>query len=314
MSAIIVRMINPEYRVIDVNKFLRCAVFSDDIAEINKFISLGGNPNYIDYTGLSLLEVAITTDKIDAIKALIDAGANVNAYNSVGNSMLHLAVRNLRPDVVELLINNGADTNIKDSYNQTPLEYAISQSKVIVNGKKDENKQIIELLLDNFFTNIKTIEDFNKYINIKYNEVDTPMGKWSFEHTIDENDSSIFPYDYRIQTDWSGCDPYDIQYSIKFNRTDKNKTIEILKNVQINIANDAFKCFPNKKFEGGYYSGFYKYPYLKVGYESIRFLTWINYNYDLLDASDYESTHVTSFHWFNLFDDYNFTGEVQRTR
>ena len=54
---------------------------------------------------------------------------------------------------------------------------------------------------------------------------------------------------------------------------------------------------------------FYKYPNLKLG-ESIRFLSWINYNYDLFNASDYYSTYVTGFHWFNLFDDYDFVEGV----
>jgi|GEM_PF-1815353 len=305
MSAIIVRMLIPEYREINVNDLLHYAVLSDDISEINKLINWGGDPNYIDKYDRSLLEWAIGSGEADTIKALIDAGANVNTCNSLGNSMLHLAVMYSNPDAVELLIKNGADTNIKNSSNITPLEFAASLNKIIVNGK-DKNELIIDLLLDK----TTSIADFIKYINIRYNEVDTPMGKWTLKHTISENDSSIFAYDYWIQTDWSGCSPYDIKYSIKYDRTEKNKTIEILKDLQSKIANDAFKCFPNKKIMGGYYSGFYKYPNLKVGYESIRFLSWINYNYDLFNASDYYSTYVTGFHWFNLFDDYDFVEGV----
>lgn len=105
------------------------------------------------------------------------------------------------------------------------------------------------------------IDSFEKYINATYKSMDTPIGTMTMSHSIDKNTVSMFPYDYRIHTDWHDVSPFDIKYSIEYTDSQKEKTIEILKDIQKNIYNDAIECMPNKKFTGGYYTSYYKYPY-----------------------------------------------------
>jgi hypothetical protein len=141
------------------------------------------------------------------------------------------------------------------------------------------------------------------------------MGTATLSHTIFENSSSTYPYDFWIQTEISGVSPFDIEYSIKFTSEQKQATINNLKALQSSIYNDAVNYFPNKKIQGGYYNGFYEYPYIKVGYDCVRFLTWVNYvctldttNPDLFDLlMDYDHSRIGSFRWLTVFDDYDFT-------
>lgn len=158
-----------------------------------------------------------------------------------------------------------------------------------------------------------SVNEFERYLNYTYSSAKTPMGEWELEHNCDENDSSDFPYDYWIQTDWSYTDwedsfsPYDIEYSLKYTEEEKQKTKEILRNIQINIAKDAEKCFPGKKIEGGYWSGYYRYPSLKVGYNITCFLTWKNYEEADSWEDDYDNSYLDSFRWDPIVDDYDFT-------
>lgn len=181
-------------------------------------------------------------------------------------------------------------------------------------GKVDGYNGEVKLIIN--VKPINNVYDFSEYLNQYFGSLQTPLGLLHFTFTIDENELNFFPQDMQIKTDWNPSEfsPYELQYSIKINDTDKQKTIDLLKDFQQKIANEAFKYFPNKKIEGGFFTSGYEYQYIHAGYWTTKFLTWINYNYDVLNASDYKSTQITNFQWFNLYDDYNFTGEAKRTR
>ena len=121
------------------------------------------------------------------------------------------------------------------------------------------------------------IDEFVRYLNQTYAKVETPMGTEELSFDYHVNTSSFWGYDYWLQTDWYGVSPYDIQYSILYSDEQKAETIRILSDVQKLVARDAAICLPGKKVEGGYYTGFYEYPTLKVGYGSTTFLSWRNY-------------------------------------
>lgn len=160
---------------------------------------------------------------------------------------------------------------------------------------------------DNTKTNqsFNTKDDLQKYLNNNYYQLDTPMGKWNFKNTIYENDDSTFQYDYWIKTNWSGVNIYDIKHSIKYTEEEKGKTIQLLKDYQEKIANIAMSAFTDKKIRGGFYHGYYEYPYLEVGYKSIGFFSWNNYSRTSIIGDYYDST-ITEFHWDNTYDDYEF--------
>lgn len=153
-----------------------------------------------------------------------------------------------------------------------------------------------------------SIDQFMDYLNQTYAKVETPMGIEELSFDYIGNTSSIMRYDYWIQTDWGKVSPADIQYSILYSDEEKFETIRILGDVQKMVARDVSVCLPGKKVEGGYYTGYYKYPNTKVGYESIKFLSWKNYG----DSSpygfgSYEETYVDVFRWSPEIDDYDFT-------
>ena len=152
------------------------------------------------------------------------------------------------------------------------------------------------------------IDEFVRYLNQTYAKVETPMGTEELSFDYHVNTSSFWGYDYWLQTDWYGVSPYDIQYSILYSDEQKAETIRILSDVQKLVARDAAICLPGKKVEGGYYTGFYEYPTLKVGYGSTTFLSWRNYG----DSSpygfgSYEETYPDVFRWAPRTDDYDFT-------
>jgi len=186
----------------------------------------------------------------------------------------------------------------------------------VINSNDDEDEKEEEDVEEEYknteLKGIESIEDFKDYLSKKYDEIETPMGDIKLTHTINKNSSSIFPHDYEIHTDWKNFSPFDLEYSIEYSDKEKEKTKEILKETQTKIAEDSFEIFPNKKITGGYYHGYYKYPYSRVGYESIRFLTWVNYVSIKEDNANglmlgYDDVKISKFRWRYIIDDYDFT-------
>lgn len=133
-----------------------------------------------------------------------------------------------------------------------------------------------------------------------------------FDFSVDENDDKMFPYDFWIKTEWGDIDepkydsfdwfePYDLEDSIQISDSDKEETIELLKNYQRKVADDVIKYFPNKKITGGFYYSGYEYEYIREGFYSMKFDTWTNYN---TDADDFNDSKINGFEWDTKDDDY----------
>ncbi len=179
-----------------------------------------------------------------------------------------------------------------------------------VNSKKFTCKiTIIDSNGNNSNTNTKTVKnakDFEQYLQETYSSIKTDFGTVKFEYTIIESNYSFTPNDYSIWVDWNGISPFDIEYSKSYSEKQKSNTKRALRDLQIDIYNDAITFFPNKKFEGCYISTWYDYPSLQVGFNSIRFLSWQNFD-DSGDIYAYKTSKLSEFKWTPKYDDYDFT-------
>ncbi len=153
----------------------------------------------------------------------------------------------------------------------------------------------------------KTPQDLVNYLNksVLYYTLLNPYSGLTVKHEIMQNDSDELPYDFWIQTEieqgikvW-----YDLEHSISLSKTDKQDTLSLLRDLQKRVYYYFSSYFPEYKVEGGYYNSWYKYPNLKVGYQSCRVMTWKNYEGD---STDYYDNKITQFRWDTIIDDYVF--------
>lgn len=153
---------------------------------------------------------------------------------------------------------------------------------------------------------VKTLDSVEEQLNKRFSLVNIGIDTWKLSFEIDVNDRDFLCYDYWIQVEYhcNNVDPSDLESSIQYSIEQKQYAINQLKNKQLEIYNYLILKFPDKKMEGGYYTGYYKYPSIHVGYNAIRFLTWKNYDEDIM--SNYYETKVGNFRWDNSIDDYKF--------
>lgn len=150
------------------------------------------------------------------------------------------------------------------------------------------------------------VEKFENELASKFKQVDIGIDTWNLSFEVYVNTSDIFGYDFWIQVDWGtvNVSPYDLEHSISYTQEEKNFAISKLKNVQIEIFEYVIAKYPTKKFKGGFYHGWYKYPSIREGFTSIKFLSWKNFE-DKLGYNYYQAKQ-TDFYWDNSIDDYKF--------
>jgi len=149
------------------------------------------------------------------------------------------------------------------------------------------------------------------YLNANCSTLKTPIGDLKFTFNVEENLSGVMKFDYWVQVDFGGISnspyginyfsPYILEYDSKISEKDKKATIKALKDYQ-QVIGEAFTTnLKDKKVMGGFYSGYYKYPALKVGYNSIKFFSWANY-----DEHGNSGVKDGIFRWNDSLDDYKF--------
>lgn len=150
------------------------------------------------------------------------------------------------------------------------------------------------------------VEKFEKELSSKFKQVDIGIDTWNLSFEVNKNTSDISRYDFWIQVDWGtvNVSPYDLAHSISYTQEQKDFAISKLKNVQIEIFEYVIAKYPTKKFWGGFYDSWYKYPSIREGLTSIKFLTWKNFEDKL--GYDYYQAKQTDFYWDNSIDDYKF--------
>lgn len=185
---------------------------------------------------------------------------------------------------------------------------AKAEGQATITAKVGKSKHIcvVDVVDSNKVLPIKTAEEFEDYLNKTYPSVNTPMGTITLKHQVAENKSDIFAYDFFIITEWDGISPYDIEYSSFYSNSDKDETKNNLRSIQKKIYNDLVLFFPNKKAMGGFIHSWYEYPTLRVGYNSIRFLSWCNYD-ESGDVYAYKTSKISDFKWTPEIDDYDFS-------
>lgn len=217
-------------------------------------------------------------------------------------------------DWQDLMLKEGFQ--IIDSYSR-PGGYATVYQKgdiTVTAGMSEYNFYIVEIsyATEENTPSFSSVDDLEQYLNTHYSTIKTSTGIYTVETKIDVNDSSRYLYDWHIQSDMymAGVHFYNLEYSISISQEDKKETVNTLREYQNEIYKIASKYFPDKKITGGFYSGYYEYPNLHVGYNALRAFSWMNYSPDgfVGIGKDYYDTTISSFHWVPLYDTYDFSG------
>jgi uncharacterized protein len=111
-----------------------------DVAEIERQIAAGANPDAVDGTiGWTPLQMALHGGHIAAITALVKAGANADRGDSMGWTPLRYAVSYSNMAAIEALAAAGADVNLVMSQGDTVLQSAS------VCGRVDGARMLLEV-------------------------------------------------------------------------------------------------------------------------------------------------------------------------
>jgi uncharacterized protein len=109
----------------DADKKLRDAASSGDVAEIERQIAAGADPNAFEgTTKWTPLHWAATRGRVAAIAALLKAGARVDGVNSYGDTPLMWAAGKGHTSAVNALVAAGADVHRASEYGNTALHWA----------------------------------------------------------------------------------------------------------------------------------------------------------------------------------------------
>ncbi len=149
---------------------------------------------------------------------------------------------------------------------------------------------------------IVTIDDLAYYLIVNFGRLNTSTGVTYFTFDIIGNDSSIFPYDYWIQVKYDFQFFYDLQYSNKITTEMNHIVCQELKNHQEKLAKAAISVMPGKKFYGGYYDSWYRYPELEIDLITRHYYSWTNYQPPSILTSYYEAI-ISDFSWYDFIDD-----------
>ncbi len=122
-----------------------------------------------------------------------------------------------------------------------------------------------------FITDITTISELEEYLNKNYSSIDTPYGnipvKIEIEYPTTNTEKSLFGYDMYIKCgadfmihnadkkiteyDWVLM-PWDLD-SINVTDSERQEIVNIMKDYQKSIADDAMTAFPSSFIMGGFY-------------------------------------------------------------
>ena len=105
---------------------LHRAAQDGEVAEVQRLLSLGYQPNEFDELGKTPLHYAAERGHLEVIKLLVASGADVNANDErvIGNTPLRQVAANCSFEVAKILIDAGADPNIPGWMQITALHQA----------------------------------------------------------------------------------------------------------------------------------------------------------------------------------------------
>jgi ankyrin repeat protein len=104
---------------------LQWAVFNGNLAETQRLLKLGADPQVPNNYGVNALLLAADIADTDLIRALLKAGAHAGSANADGETALHLVARSSNLEAAKLLIKAGAKVDAREAFGeQTPLMWA----------------------------------------------------------------------------------------------------------------------------------------------------------------------------------------------
>lgn len=142
--------------------------------------------------------------------------------------------------------------------------------------------------------------ELQKFLDDNFSQLNTSMGPTEFSFDILENVSTLTANDYWIMVKYDSSFFFDVKYSNKISSDVKAKVKQELKDHQERLARAVIQAMPNKKFDGGYYDSWYKYPNLKIDLQTRHYYSWNNYEGRLIDG--YENTKPSTFKWDSSID------------
>lgn len=157
-------------------------------------------------------------------------------------------------------------------------------------------------------SSVKTPEILATYLAQQHGTVLTPLGPMKITYEVTYNDRTFFGFDYWIRMRFEPSSFFlDLSTKNNISAADKQASISRLREHAKTVYDVATGVFPNKKITGQYYDSWYKYPTLQVGFEARNYLTWQNYDDNLLGSGDpYSNATLTTFHFEPRWDDTKF--------
>ncbi|KAG8179340.1 hypothetical protein JTE90_007613 [Oedothorax gibbosus] len=195
------------------------SVHKGELQRVTTYLEEGGDVNFADEYGQSLIHHAAHSGKMDLVRFLKAKGANIHKEDKLcGRKPIHIAAKEGHPSVISFFVDSGAGVNESDEINWTLLHYAVWRG------------------------DLETIRFLKRY-DMDINAKDARVGKTPIhiaaEHGyIDvinyliENGANVESYDERGRT--------PLYYSVMMDQYEAFKNL-IDKGADINIKNNHFK-------------------------------------------------------------------------
>ena len=123
------------------------AVSTNKMNIIINFLKNGGNVNYMNNNGYTLLHVACMHGNLDIMRLLLAHGANVNQPGSNYSPLYEAAIRG-HFEMVEELLNRGADPTWVDMFGRS----------IVQRVNTPDNQEMVNLLIDKGINNGYTLQ------------------------------------------------------------------------------------------------------------------------------------------------------------
>ncbi len=176
---------------------------------------------------------------------------------------------------------------------------------------KNNNGEIISASSKVKSINVKDIEltpeEFSSLMNAVFQSDNFTNQYGSIQIVCDENTTKYMPFDVWIKVNCTSSmlDLIDYQSSIKLSKKEKDQIIKKNVALQYYIYYYAEKFMPKKKIMCGLYTGGYKYPNLKLDWQSYQAFTWVNYSCPAYSLNYNDAKYTGKMKWSTETDDFD---------
>lgn len=107
-----------------VSAALADAACAGNVAEVQRLIETGANPNALGLHGESLLFWAVSCENVAGVTALMDAGADPNYRGRFGVNAMTIAATYRSATMLRLLLRHGSNKNAAEDTGETAIQIA----------------------------------------------------------------------------------------------------------------------------------------------------------------------------------------------